>query len=439
MVGSQSPSSEVEQVARALLQRGSIRESIALLRGALARDGEEEGCAALLEDIVGGDVSARPTETVELDFGLVDRWIRRGMLVEALALLGGTTMGSMETGREWANLLGELLAPVPVDAEEALVEMHHQLTTGGASVALTLLEERTKREPRLAAWALRRLELLRWMLLDNAAVAEGDAELRDEAPSLLAAAIRGPLNQRNVFAALDAARAFLAEHPDDADAVRCVEALESATAEVERHAADAIVHTRTIPMFGHPAAALQLRMGNLDQACAVYRKMIAKDESDDHARLMLAEVEAILRAVEGEPVVESQLGGEATQVFLEDEESTIDSPPHPALMDIPTTNLTRMPEARSAPEESGPMYVTEITHHEDDAATTTESLRADEEAERLVADSELVAAEAIYRSLASARPDEPRFVRRADELRERIAAAHAEADGVLVRAIKSVK
>src|SRR5688572_8163850 len=106
---------DAEHAARVLLARGSVREGIALLRGAVARNAEEEGCAALLREVIAGRLPPKNGEETELGLPLVDRWIRRGMLVEALAVLGGTPMASEETGREWANLLGELLAPVPFE------------------------------------------------------------------------------------------------------------------------------------------------------------------------------------------------------------------------------------------------------------------------------------------------------------------------------------
>jgi len=101
-------------------------------------------------------------------------------------------------------------------------------------VALTVLGERAQREPPLPAWALRRLELLRWMLLDNAATAESHSELPGAAPSLLSDAIREAVNRRDLRGALEAARVFAAGRPGDRDAERTVEALEAILGEVQR-------------------------------------------------------------------------------------------------------------------------------------------------------------------------------------------------------------
>jgi hypothetical protein len=235
LAGSQSADAhrQVNAVARVLYATGAMSEGIALLRGAKAREGTSPELERLLAQMVAGERVA-PGETTELDLSLVDAWIRRGMLVEALALLGGTSLGTAETGQEWANLLGELLAPVPVDAEPTLLEMHRQLLGGGAGVALTLLEDRAKTSPGLPAWALRRLEVLRWMLLDNASSAESDPTHDGSGPTALARAILQPLIRRNVPAAVEAARAFAADHPDDRDAGGVAEALANLYAETER-------------------------------------------------------------------------------------------------------------------------------------------------------------------------------------------------------------
>ncbi len=403
---------DAERVARILLTRGSVREAVALLRGAVARDREEETCAALLAEVLAGQIPQKTIDGPALSLSLVDRWIRKGMLVEALALLGGTPMGSEDTGREWANLLGELLAPVPVDAEETLVNMHRELLTGGASVALTLLEERSRREPALPAWAVRRRDLLRWMLLDNAPVAESHQEMAGEAPSALAAAIRDPVNRRDIPQALEAARAFARAHPEDPDAPRVVEALQTTKLEIEKRAEEVGSQSRTLPMFGHPAAAMQLRMGNLTQACVVYNKLLAKDPNDTHARYMLAQVDVISRAMRGEPVVDDWAFRETTNRDAVEE------------LDIPSTAVTAIPEA---PEKSGPVRVRDAP----------DSKSAEADAERLLLEGRLDEAEALYRLMGHSQPENPKWVQRADAIR---ASRSGETDAVvLVRVIRTIE
>ncbi len=412
---------EVELVARALCARGSVREAIAMLRGAVTRDAGHQDCRTLLDAIEGGDVPAGPGTTVELDLPLVDRWIRAGALVEALALLGGTPMGSLDTGREWANLLGELLAPVPVDAEETLVAMHHQLLSGGASVALTLLEEREREAGEgLPAWASRRLELLRWMLLDNAAVAESYRELPTTAPSALAGALRDPLGRRNVPQALEAARAFCDANPGHEDAHRACLALEAIAKEIEVHSGSDTTHSLTIPMYGLPAAAMQLRMGNLDAACSIYRKLEGRAEGAEATRL-LEEVEALQRALAGEPVERDSWTEETTQLEAppddgwpeESEEATLDGLEAIA----PSTTL------------DPPRGV--------DMGPTTEMPDAAGQAERLVAQGRLEEAEKLLRALAGSSRDGSSLLARADAIAEM--RAKRDSSGVLVRQIKPVK
>ncbi|MCA9614026.1 MAG: hypothetical protein KC586_14815, partial [Myxococcales bacterium] len=157
-------------VARAMVARGAFREAEIVLRGALARGGHDGDAHFALATLERGG-SLPPGAIPTLDLELVDRWIREGWLVEASALLGGVDLGQL--AEEWSNLLGELLSPVPAHAEEALVHMHRELLSGGASVALAILEDRL-REGALPGWAERRLALLRWMLLDNAGSAPDD-------------------------------------------------------------------------------------------------------------------------------------------------------------------------------------------------------------------------------------------------------------------------
>lgn len=424
---------EVADVARALQRRGSVAESIALLRGAVSRDGAQATSTDLLARATAGEDLGGPSTTVELGYGLVDSWIRRGMLVEALALLGGTSLGSRDKGKEWANLLGELLAPVPVDAEDALRAMYRQLMTGGASVALTLLEERDRKEPPMAAWARRRLEVLRWMLLDNAEVL--DAEAGDAlAPSELAATV-GVLVRRGLTAGHAALREFVGQHPSNRDALRALEAVDLIVANLEEEAARLGGGNKTMPMVGHPAAMMQLRMGNLREALSVYERMI-RERDDDRARVLAAEVEVLLRVLDGQPVTEDDdaFESEVTQMrgdMFADE---------PTLEELAgATKEVRLPEyPEEAPERSGPIPVTAMGIPEGDGGATVQQPSAEEHAEALVVHGRIQEAEQIYRGLLDVWPDRVDWARRADELRQ-MRAERADVGGVLVRVILPVK
>ena len=425
MAGSQTTNvdREVVQAARALYLVGSIDEAISLLRGAVCRDPSQVFCEELLGKLQTGQETNITETSVHLDLELVDKWIRRGMLVEALALLGGTALGSEEKGREWADLLGELMAPVPVDAEDALVEMHGQLMSGGASVALTLLEERERSQPALPAWANRRLAVLRWMLLDNASA----AETREVAvpASELAGVLSISLSRRGLPAALEAVRAFVRGHPDHADGARALIALEALNDDITRQVHLTQASNNTMPMVGHMAAVMQVRMGNLENARRVYSKLI-EDDDDERAQVLLAEVEVLLAALAGESISDvEELAGEATQMRAT---NTVE----PA---FPMTKETRLPE------ESGRIVVTELEAPDGvDYGPTTEIPTADVHAEQLVRQGRLAEAEEIYRGLASLQPERRDFQSRADELRsERHGHARAANSGVLVRVILPVK
>src|SRR5690606_29503489 len=99
--------------------------------------------------------------------------------------------------------------------------------TGGASVALTILEERERRAPALPAWASRRLALLRWMLLDNASMAQSHPALDGGGTTALAAAVLDAVNRRrNLRSALEAVRKLAELDPTDLEApavARCIE------------------------------------------------------------------------------------------------------------------------------------------------------------------------------------------------------------------------
>lgn len=423
MAGSQSSITdrEVVQAACALHGVGSTDEAIALLRGAVKRDAGQDACRALLDRLEGGEAPEIPGDSLELDFELVDSWIRRGMLVEALAVLGGTSLGSGDKGREWANLLGELMAPVPADAEDTLVQMHAQLMSGGASVALTLLEERDRRVPVLPAWACRRLALLRWMLLDNASAAE-TAEL--EAPaSELAGVLGASLKRRGLLAALEAVRALISERPDHQDAARVLAALESLHADVTSQVKITGGSHNTVPMVGHMAAVMQVRMGNLENSRSLYQGMIDK-EGDERAAVLLAEIEVLIAALAGEALFDDDLAGEVTQLRPV---SGLEPP-------FPMTKETRLPE------ESGKVVVTEMGAPEGaEVDRTTELPTASFHAEQLADQGRLAEAEEIYRGLASLQPEQPELLRRAEELGRLREGGAVAASGVLVRVILPVK
>lgn len=287
-------------VARAMVARGARREAEIVLRGTLARGGHDGDAHFALATLERGG-SLPPGPTPRLDLELVDRWIREGLLVESLALLAGIHLGG--PAEEWANLLGELLAPVPAHAEDAFVQMHRELTSGGASVALTILEDR-ERQSALPGWAERRLSLLRWMLLDNAEAAPDDHAPQGLAPSALAAVLRVPLSQRSLEGVLAAAEEFARSRPDDPDARAVLPLAHLLVREMTTLLQMDLSGFQTVPVAGRPAAAMQLRMGNLDGAASIYRSLTAKQPGDSLVSQLHDAVRGLQRVLEGRPVLD---------------------------------------------------------------------------------------------------------------------------------------
>jgi len=287
-------------VARAMVARGARREAEIVLRGTLARgghDGDAHFALATLER--GGSLPPGPMPALNLE--LVDRWIREGLLVESLALLAGIDLGG--PAEEWANLLGELLAPVPAHAEDAFVQMHRELTSGGASLALTILED-CERRGGMPGWAERRLSLLRWMLLDNAEAAPDDHAPQGMAPSALAAVLRVPLAQRSLEGVLDAVEEYARSRPDDLDVRALLPLVRLLVREMTTLLQMDLSGFQTVPVAGRPAAAMQLRMGNLDGAASIYRSLTAKQPGDTMVAQLHDAVRGLQRVLEGRPVLD---------------------------------------------------------------------------------------------------------------------------------------
>lgn len=284
-------------VARALHAQGQSFEAEVIVLGALARDPSDTDARSASMAIRRGQRLGAPATTPAIDLRLVDRWIRAGMLVEALALLvANPIQGEEHRVQEWADLLGELLAPVPAHAEPVFVEMHRQLLRGAGTVAMAVLEDRAAEGP-LPPWASRRLALLRWMLLDNAQ-AQVLEEEKTLATSPLARALQPALSQRSLTAARDAAGTFVQQNPTDDEAAEVLMALEALVDEMAAHDHIGLMGGQTVPVMGRPAAAMQLQMASLEGAAALYRKLASGQVKIPEARGLLMSVETVLRALE---------------------------------------------------------------------------------------------------------------------------------------------
>lgn len=286
-------------IARALHAKGETFEAEVIVLGALARDPSDTDARSASLAIRRGQKLGAPAKPPTIDLRLVDQWIRAGMLVEALALLVAQPIDGEESrAQEWADLLGELLAPVPAHAEPDFVEMHRQLLRGAATVAMAVLEDRNAEGP-LPPWADRRLALLRWMLLDNAQAPDRDEKAVATSP--LAEALQPALAQRSLVTARDAAGEFVRDHPDDEEAAEVLAALEALVDEMNAHGDMDLTSGQTVPVMGRPAAAMQLQMASLEGAAALYRKLAQGQVTIPEARGLLYSVETVLRALKPRP------------------------------------------------------------------------------------------------------------------------------------------
>lgn len=285
-VNPSSPESIIAS-ARALAAMGSHREAECMLRGALARLPDQ---GAFRSALMGLSVDAASGSWPPLSILHVERWIRDGMLVEALAALSGCSFG--EDGQRWAHLLGELLAPPP-DTSQAHSSVHQSLLRGGASVAMAKLDD-LSRSTNLEPWAARRLQLLRWMLIDNAQSAPRDSQV-DVLASPLAKALFEPLEARDLAGMVRAAEAT--DHPD---AQLTARALARLAHEVQKQGSSESADQRTVQHMGRTAAAMQLHMTAFESARAVYEQMLTKAAEPEVAQLLVA-VQGVERVLIGRP------------------------------------------------------------------------------------------------------------------------------------------
>ncbi|MEM9195823.1 MAG: hypothetical protein AAGF12_42045 [Myxococcota bacterium] len=306
----QSSLPPTDHVARVLLKNGARDHALRLLHAAVERDPGEKACAALLRA-----VEARPDASVygpdlDLTFDLVQAYTRSGMLMEALAVVEGAGLVDSDEGRVRAEGLRELLAPVPEGADLELREVDRQLRTGGASVALTMLDQR---KGNLPAWAERRHQLLSSLLLDAAVAAPSAPELQTS-DSPLGKALDECLRARDLKGAAKAAREYTAQHPGDTDASAVAVALDrivDGMGALSKGMGPGAV-LRTVPMTGHTVAMFQLRMGNLENAERMFRKIVLEDAMDEVARQRLDDIQTLRSVLEGRPVQVPSNAGRAS-------------------------------------------------------------------------------------------------------------------------------
>ena len=290
-----------DHVARALLKRGARDDALAFLRAAVARDPGERACAALLRAI-----EARPDASVygpelAIDIGMIEAYARSGTLLEALAVLRGSGLTSTTRGRRLWMVLDELLAPCEDRRDQELLQVDVELRTGGAAVALTLLEERIQRGARMPVQARRRHELLREVLLEGAESAPQPKSVRPGDLGPLAESLAQHLSRRDLHGALGTVAQHVATQPDDVEAGAVLEALQRLVGAMKQASAEGGAGSSfsTQPMTGHTVALFQLRMGNLEQAERCFRKLLLQEPLDQVARSRLEDVQTVRAMIDG--------------------------------------------------------------------------------------------------------------------------------------------
>jgi hypothetical protein len=158
---------------------------------------------------------------------------------------------------------------------------------------MTTLEDLSRAAP-LSPWAERRLQLLRWMLIDNAQSATRDSQV-DVCASPLAKALFEALEARDLSGMAEAAKTV--DHPDAALTAR---ALERLAREAQKQGSAEAADKRTVQHIGRVAAAMQLHMTSFESARAVYEQMLTKAAEPEVAQLLVA-VQGVERVLIGRP------------------------------------------------------------------------------------------------------------------------------------------
>ena len=103
---------------------------------------------------------------------------------------------------------------------------------------------------------------------------------------------------------LGRAERFAEAHPQDADARDAVRMLELLVTEAESGMGDQAFSVQTVPVFGRPAAAMQLRMANLKGAFSIYERLTETQPGDPTVRALHEAVRGVQRVLEGRSPVD---------------------------------------------------------------------------------------------------------------------------------------
>jgi hypothetical protein len=425
-----------DHVARALLQRGARDSARHLLRAAVRRDATELACAALLKALEARPDAAVSGPEITIDLTLVDAYLARGMLLEARAVLTGVGLDRSGPGAERARAIDELVAPIPTDAPPVFLEAARHLLTGGAAVALSLLDEQHQRGTPLPGWAEARRRTLRRLLLDYAAQRGDDAVPAPAGPASVtnvdALDVRGLVGRllasRDVAGALRRLRAHCATHPQDGEAAIAAAALDELWSSLHARDAQPVEQggLRTVPMSPSHTGDLNARMGNFEEAERIYRRVVMDDPGNAAARAMLAQVQAVRRYVAGVGEAPTPHAGsmraqvEAAVAAAADEGTRPTEPlPIPNVDAIEASAMQTPTLAPPRPQRAAAPAAWAAAPELDDFAETTRYPEIEDEPTRRLPDAERTAAVAASRGpghagvRGAAEPASPGFVKKA--------------------------
>lgn len=382
------PSSD--QIVFALWRRGDLGAAEEYAISALTRD--DPSRLQLQEQLAAIRAGHRPPPGAAagpppLDLSLVMSLVERNRYYEARCLLYAIGLGGEAFARELAQLLDEVLAPLPRGADPSFGAVLQLIRVGQAPSALRALEE-VRREPGLLpdSWerrcrALHALVHGRW----NDKPPSVEAYTRDTVVAYLWA--------RDLPGAWQAARAAGAHELANA-LQRLMDATERALP--ESSGGDGF-EPQTVPMEGHRLCEFQIRMGAFDQADAGYRALLRQDPDDERARGHLADVITVLRALGEEPAP---------------------MPSRRMSVDWLRKNEPRMGSGWASGSEKPEFVSFADATDEDDSTGVLEAAR---EAELLLKLGKAEQALAIYRILVLRYPRHPTYRRRIAEIEALIA------------------
>jgi len=280
-----------ERIVHALWRAERTRDASELAKHAVARrDASTDALKAQLSRLARGE-RLLPLPPLEIDFALVVGHVERNRLHEAQTLLRATGMARTDPrGRRLASVLAEALSPLPADADPSFAAALHLVRAGQAPSALRALEEVIRAGPAVPEWLQDRRRAL-------ASLVRGEWwQAPEPVEAVTRESVLAKIRKRDLRGALKAARKADAEELTGL-LQRLVDVAERAFSHPDGEGDD----PRTVPMEGRPLAQFHVGMGMLAQADAVYRAVLSEDWRDDDARVQLADVIAVRRAL-GEQV-----------------------------------------------------------------------------------------------------------------------------------------